>query len=460
MRIVITGFRGTGKTQTGRLLSRLLGVPFIDTDLLIEEKAGMPVYRIFSEQGEAHFRALEREVISCLNPGDAVIATGGGAILDPGNVCRLRQGSAMFLLQADEKTIEKRIADTERPPLTKLALREEIHELLQRRKAAYLAAADFCIDTTTRSANEAALIIQRMLSEGTTSLKDRERGLSFISSTGLGRDEARRLEEVLTGRDYDPLKRLYAVVGNPCDHSLSPPLFQRLFSEYGINAYYTRICTPNLGEVMRQVRRLDLKGLSVTIPFKEEIMAYLNECDEDATKIGAVNTVVFCGSRAYGSNTDWSGIREPLAHHESARAVVIGAGGAAAAAVYALLDLGMEVTVLNRTLERAEALAARFGCMHGPLREFSRIKPEVIVHATPLGMHGEGNQLRKDQLSPRMTVFDLVYTPPDTPLIRAARAAGCEAIPGTEMFVRQACAQFTRFTGIDVPPGMVRGMLL
>ena len=168
MRVVITGFRGTGKTQTGRLLSRLLGVPFIDTDQLIEEKADMPVYRIFREQGEAHFRALEREVISCLHPGDAVIATGGGAILDPGNVCQSQAGEHVFLLQADEKTIEKRIADTERPPLTKLALREEIHELLQSRRASYLAAADFCVDTTTKSANESALVIQRILSEGTT----------------------------------------------------------------------------------------------------------------------------------------------------------------------------------------------------------------------------------------------------------------------------------------------------
>ena len=265
---------------------------------------------------------------------------------------------------------------------------------------------------------------------------------------------------MLTGPDSDPLTRLYAVVGNPCAHSLGPQLFQRLFLEYGINAHYTRICAPDLGEIMRHVRWLDIRGLSVTIPFKEAIMGHIDECDKDASKIGAVNTVLFCGGRAYGSNTDWSGIREPLAHRRGAKAVVIGAGGAAAAAVYALLDLGMEVTVLNRTPERAQALAARFGCMHGPLRDFSRIKPGVVVHATPLGMHGEGNPLKRDQLSPGMTVFDLVYTPPDTPLIKDARAAGCEAIPGTEMFVRQACAQFRRFTGIDAPPGMLRGMLL
>ena len=325
---------------------------------------------------------------------------------------------------------------------------------------AYFASADFCVDTTNRSANESALAIQRILSEGTTSLQDRERGLSFVTKNGPGEDEARRLAGVLTGPDSDPCTRLYAVVGNPCAHSLGPQLFARLFLEYGINAHYTRICAPDLGEIMRHVRWLDIRGLSVTIPFKEAIMEQIDECDTDASKIGAVNTVLFCGGRAYGSNTDWLGIREPLAHRRGAKAVIIGAGGAAAAAAYALLDLDMEVTVLNRTPERAQSLAARFGCMHGPLRDFSRIKPGVVVHATPLGMHGEGNPLKRDMLSPGMTVFDLVYTPPDTPLIRDARAAGCEAIPGTEMFVRQACAQFRRFTGIDAPPGMLRGMLL
>jgi shikimate dehydrogenase len=173
-----------------------------------------------------------------------------------------------------------------------------------------------------------------------------------------------------------------------------------------------------------------------------------------------VNTVVFCGRRAYGFNTDWIGIREPVRDLRGARAVVIGAGGAAAAAVYALMDLQMEVTVLNRTAERAEDLARRLGSHSAPLSAFGTLTPDLVVNATSVGMDPDRRTpVPKELLSKGMTVFDLVYTPPDTTLIRDARAAGCRTIAGTEMFIRQACAQFRHFTGIEVPVDLARGFL-
>ena len=152
------------------------------------------------------------------------------------------------------------------------------------------------------------------------------------------------------------------ITGYPCSHSRGPALWNHLFTHYGLPYFYTFFEWPDIGEVMRTARALGIRGLSVTIPFKEAVVGYLDEIDDDARAIGAVNTVVQCGGVFHGYNTDWLGIRAPLEDLRGARAAVLGAGGAAAAAVYALLSLGMEVTVLARTVERAERLASRFGC--------------------------------------------------------------------------------------------------
>ncbi|HQC34236.1 MAG TPA: bifunctional shikimate kinase/shikimate dehydrogenase, partial [Methanoculleus sp.] len=170
--------------------------------------------------------------------------------------------------------------------------------------------------------------------------------------------------------------------------------------------------------------------------------------------------VIRCGGRMYGYNTDWLGVRAPLAHRRGGRAVVLGAGGAAAAAVYALLSLDMDVTVLARTPDAARRLAERFTCRWGGLDEFRGSDADVVVHATPVGMEPDTRSLLSaSDFRAGTTVFDLVYTPPETPLIRAAKEAGCETIPGTEMFVHQAVAQFRLMTGIAVTPELVREML-
>ncbi|MBP1927861.1 shikimate dehydrogenase [Methanolinea mesophila] len=460
MRAVLIGFRGTGKTEVGRLLAHINDVPFFDTDRMIEESAEKTIYEIFAEQGEEEFRRKERRVIASLPEGDAVIATGGGAILDPGNVRKLREGSTVFLLQADEAAIERRIRDTRRPSLTRLPLRDEIHELLAVRRDAYLSAADFCIDTTIKNANEVSLEIHRVLSGGAVSWKRRERGMEVIRASGIGHEDIGEIEKVLMGEGTDTLTRVYAIMGYPCTHSKSPQLFNRLFSRYRVNAFYTRLQDPEIGTVVRVAGDIDLRGASVTIPFKQAIIPSLDHLDRDADAIGAVNTVVYCGGKSYGSNTDWLGIRGPLAEYRKARAVVLGAGGAAAAAVYALQDLEMEVTVLNRTPGRAEELSARFGCAHAPLSAFEALDPGVVVNATPVGMTPDHHSpLRPGQLKSGMVIFDLVYTPPETPLIRMARNAGARVIQGPEMFVRQAAAQFRRFTGIQVPPAEIKEMM-
>ncbi|WP_292521606.1 shikimate dehydrogenase [Methanoculleus sp.] len=453
MKIVLTGFRGTGKTTVGRILADRLGMPFYDTDLIVEQRAGMPIPEIFHRAGEAHFRTLERETIASLRDVEGVIATGGGAVCDPANVANLRWHGTVYLLSVAPDICHERIAGSDRPGLTGLSPAEEVRTLLARRRDAYLGAADICIDTGKRTPREVAEMIVGQIGKeiGIPPGDARERD-ALLERFGLP-----ALGDMV---DRDPGLRVCAIAGNPCAHSKSPLLYNRFFAHFGMNYHYTRFEWPDAGTIIRLANLLPLKGLSVTIPFKTDVMRHLDEVDGHASAIGAVNTVVSCGGKLYGHNTDWLGVRTPLIHRRGGRAVVLGAGGAAAAAVYALRSLDMDVTVLARKAAFAQRLAERFNCRWGGLEEFKGSDADVVVHATPIGMEPDTRSLLAAcDLERETTVFDLVYTPPETPLIRAAREAGCEAIPGTEMFVHQAVEQFRLITGIAVTPKMVREML-
>jgi shikimate dehydrogenase len=460
-RIVLTGFRGTGKTEIGRILAAQHHVQFLDTDSLIEQQTGRSIPDIFHEDGEERFRTIERDVIAGLPAGDAVISTGGGAVVDPVNMANLRRDSTVILLIADLDTIEQRIARSPRPPLTNLPLREEIAEMLDRRRQNYHASADLCIDTSGTTPSTAAVIINDRISRGVVTPSARKDALAFFRGGRLAAPALRRLEEILANPPADPLTRLLGVAGYPALHSRGPRLFNALFAEYGLNNHYTFFEDPEVAKILQLARSLDVKGLSVTIPFKQDVMALVDEVDEHAAQqIGAVNTVVFACGTATGYNTDWLGVRKPLVSLKGSKAVLLGAGGVASAAAFALVDLEMDVTVLNRTPEKAKELAARSGCRWAAWDTFDQIRPDLVVNATPLGMEPDTRSpLREEQLYPDLTVFDLVYTPPVTPLIEMALAKGCTTITGTEMFIEQAKEQFWLFFGIDVPGETIRKYL-
>jgi shikimate dehydrogenase len=457
-RIVLTGFRGTGKTDTGRILARRSTVPFIDTDALIELTTGRSIPSIFEEEGEERFRDIERTTIKSLPASDAVIGTGGGVVLDPANMELLRRDSTVVLLFADLGTIEQRLARSPRPPLTNLPLAEEIAQLTDKRRKAYHASADLCVDTSDTTPSMAADKIARLLKTGTVSQEKRNAGLAFFRSGRIPPPAMQRIEEILSPGNSDPLTRLMGVVGYPAAHSRGPYLFNALFARYGLNYHYTWFEHADIGEIMDIARGLDVKGLSVTIPFKRDVMEYIDEIDEHgARQIGAVNTVVFACGEATGYNTDWIGVRKPLVSFKGSKAVLLGAGGVASAAAYALMDLDMDLTILNRTPEKAQALAEKYGCHWKAWDEFDSIKPDIVVNATPLGMLPDtGSPLREEQIKKELTIFDLVYTPPETPLLETARKKGCSVIRGTEMFIEQAREQFYLFFGIDVPYEVVK----
>jgi shikimate dehydrogenase len=460
-RIVFVGFRGTGKTEIGKRIALHKKVPFIDTDEKIEQKTGRSIPDIFHDDGEKRFRDIEREVVASLPSSDVVISTGGGVVADPVNMEHLRADSTCVLLTADLVTIEQRLTKKPRPPLTGLPLREEIAEMIDRRRQHYHAAADFCVDTSETSPDDAAKQVLMLLDNGVSTDQQRKTALEFFKTGRIPAPSLQALEDILTGINRDPQTRILGVAGYPCAHSRSPHLFNALFSRYHLNYHYTWFEDPELVEIMNVARAVDAKGLSVTIPFKQDVIPFLNEIEEHAAQqIGAVNTVVFACGTATGYNTDWLGIRKPLVALKGSKAVLLGAGGVAAAAAYALKDLDMDVTILNRTPQNAQALAERFGCAWAPWDAFDRIKPDLVVNATPLGMQPDTRSpLAEKQITGEMTIFDLVYTPPVTPLIGMARQKGCRTITGIDMFVHQAREQFYLFFGIDVPEPVIRELV-
>jgi shikimate dehydrogenase len=455
VRVVLTGFRGTGKTTVGRSLARELGLPFMDTDTLIESREGMNIHEIFRLKGEAYFRKVEKEIIRTLPQKEVVIATGGGAVLDAENVEALRAGSTIILLSADADTIVQRIQKSRRPPLTELPLPEEVRYLLKTRGPFYRKAADYCLETGREEIPALVRRILRLIRGKEIPFTEVQRILDSIPA--LRPEDRRIIEEQEV--DGCPL-RLFAVIGDPVSHSRSPPLFNALFAHYHLPHRYVRLESPSVRDLLELTRVRDFRGLSVTIPHKPAVISYLDEVDPVADEIGAVNTIVHCGRTLYGYNTDWLGIQRPLAQEKGKKAVVLGAGGAAAAAIYACRDLSMQVTVLNRTPERGAALAERFGCASAPLSAFPRLEAEVVINATPVGMEPDTRSpVPSEWLRPEMVIFDLVYTPPLTPLLREAKNIGCSTISGIQMFIHQAREQFLLFTGISAPLSLIQDLM-
>jgi shikimate dehydrogenase len=250
--------------------------------------------------------------------------------------------------------------------------------------------------------------------------------------------------------------RHYALFGNPVGHSLSPLMHNAAFGALGIRALYEAHCVENLDLSIRLIREKPLAGVSVTLPVKGAVMAFLDEVNDDARAIGAVNTIINEGGRLRGSNTDWSGLVAATQEHFSLAGkmiAVLGAGGAARAAVYGILKEGGTPIVFNRSRGRAESLARTFGCEVQPLANLGTTEAEVLVNATPVGMSPRTDETPVDRHHlPRFRwVVETIYNPLETHLLREAKAAGCGVITGLPMFVRQGAEQIRIWTGLEPP---------
>ncbi|HOW05130.1 shikimate dehydrogenase [Methanospirillum hungatei] len=455
-RIVLIGYRGTGKSSIGKALSRMTGQGYLDTDQLIEDATGKKISQIFESEGEAGFREIEQHVIARIPSGAGIISTGGGAVIRPVNVRMLRMNSLVILLNSSPEVIYNRIHASDRPSLTGLPLREEIEQVLKERMPIYRSVADIVIDTSTTTPEEAARQILNLVENGICVPDKRKELFASVMKTAIPSGEKIHLKKI--SGDYDIF--LYGILGYPCLHSKSPGIYNHLFADYGMPAHYTWFEHKDPGRFLSLLPGTGVRGLSVTIPHKETVIPYLDEIKHDAESIGAVNTILIQDEKKYGFNTDWKGIYRPLEGTLGDTAVILGAGGAAAAAVYAVSMRGFTPVILNRTPERAEHLARKSGAEIGSLGDIGKYHPDLIINATPVGMGSDPHTpIPPSALQPGMKVFDLVYTPRDTPLLQAALASGCSVIPGTEMFIHQLAEQFRILTGIDTPVSRLREIL-
>ena len=252
--------------------------------------------------------------------------------------------------------------------------------------------------------------------------------------------------------------RLAGVMGWPVAHSLSPRLHNYWLDAYGIDGAYVPlpVAPEHFAEALRALGHLSFAGVNVTVPHKEAAFAACDEVDAAAKRIGAVNMISFAGGKILGRNTDGYGFRESLRagapswSGKGRKAVVLGAGGGARAVVAALRDEGAEVTVLNRTRARAEALARDIGGIAGDwaARGAALADAALLVNTTVLGMQGK-NALDIDLAAlPRSAlVADIVYVPLETPLLAAARRRGNVAIDGLGMLLHQARPAFAAWFG-------------
>jgi len=296
--------------------------------------------------------------------------------------------------------------------------------------------------------------------------------LSEGKESAPGQIPATELKSLYRFDEINEETEIYGVIGNPIAHSMSPAIHNAAFGRLGLNKIYLPFKVEEVVEFIEAFKAIGVKGYSVTIPHKERVLAALDEVDELAQKIGAVNTVVERGDRLFGYNTDSSAAISSLARAlgESSkrtalsgkRAVVLGAGGAARAIVFGLSQCGAKVTIFNRTVERAKRLAEEVGAKWGALSDVSKTKMDILVNATSVGMYPEIDEtpVKKEVFRPGLIVFDMVYNPLETRLLREAKGAGCRCITGLAMFVEQAKEQFELWTAKKAPARLMREVVL
>jgi 3-dehydroquinate dehydratase/shikimate dehydrogenase len=280
-----------------------------------------------------------------------------------------------------------------------------------------------------------------------------------------GQIPAAQMADLFRVRQITAATKVYGILGADVTWSLSPVIHNRAFAERGLDAVYVPLQAEALEPFLAALPALRLSGFSVTRPYKVEIVPRLDSVDWTATLAGSVNTVRVRGGRLEGSSTDGLGILVPLRKKTAIKdreIVILGAGGAARAAALALLHEGARVTVLARNPQQAAAVAKDTGCAVGDLARLAHYAWDVLINATPMGSTSMPGQspVPVALLRPGTIVFDMVYEPLETPLLRDADKAGCETIDGLQMLLAQAAGQFEAWTGQEAPDEAMKSAAL
>ena len=441
-RIFLIGFRTTGKTTFGKVLAENLGLSFFDMDFLIKEQAGEDLNSLTKNGMDwVKFREVENEVLEDLNKvRGAIISCGGGVgvndVLDEKTkktfgqlnreIFKRNEDSLVILLTSPDETIKKRL-----------------HKEFSKKK-----------------------IMPFLNSQ---SIPENENGLveAQVRDSLDALEKRRKLYEELADFEIDTSKfefpnrlvNLNVSIGDPIKHSLSPAIHNAGYKALGIdrsNLFIPcRVKSEKLARFIEAVKVLGINGISVTLPHKQTIIRYLDDLDEDAKKIGAVNTILNVGGKLTGYNTDWIGAISALekkTNLEGKKVAVIGAGGAARAIVFGLSRKGARIKIFNRTLEIAKELAEEFGLEFGDIGDIGEIREyDIIVNATAVGMGEDDSLVDKRLINKNQIIFDIVYSPKETKLLGEAKEKGAKVIYGYEMLLYQGVEQFKMYTGLDAP---------
>ena len=276
------------------------------------------------------------------------------------------------------------------------------------------------------------------------------------SETAAGQVTAETLRDVYRLEHLDQATRVFGVAGNPISHSLSPLLHNAAFRREIVNAVLIPLKTKSVQDLLTLALELPLAGCAITMPLKTEVLPHLANMDPLTARIGACNTLrMGADGKLYGFNTDVAGVVRPLERRlklKGARVVVLGAGGAARAAVFGLVDQGAEVLVVNRTHEHAVTLARQAKAKSLKHELLAKQRFDVMINATPCGMTGikQALPIAENELNAGL-VMDMVYHPLETPLLKLAKSRGIPVVTGLEMFVQQGARQFEIWTGKPAP---------
>ncbi len=264
---------------------------------------------------------------------------------------------------------------------------------------------------------------------------------------------------------------LFGVVADPVAHSHSPLIHNKAFESQNINARYLpfRIPKSDLPNFVRHCPEVGIHGLSITIPHKEQALDECTQAESSATGIGAVNTLVFSGDNILGYNTDYRAAMDCIEElykidrsnerpMQGVTTLVLGAGGVSRAIAWGLRQRHSEVLIASRTFERSQMLAGEIGCRAIEWDDRHDHRIHLLVNGTPIGMHPDvdSSPFNAASLNQFVAVFDTVYNPENTLLIKHAKRAQCRIITGVDMFVRQAAYQYKLFTGNDAPIELMR----
>lgn len=288
--------------------------------------------------------------------------------------------------------------------------------------------------------------------------------------TAPGQISAQDLRDLYRIHELNAQTEIMGLMGHPVMHSVSPHMHNRAFAACSLNSVFIPFEVRDAGNFLRRMinprtREIDwnVRGLSVTAPHKSAVIEHLDSVEKSAEEMGAVNTIVVRGEELEGYNTDAPAFIAPLRERfgslKDARVALIGAGGAARSALYSLRNDGAEATLFARNVEKARALAEKFGVACEQLNDAKFAGFEAVVNATPLGTCGSAEDetpASADQLKGARLAYDLVYNPSETLFMREARRAGCEIIGGLRMLVAQAAEQFKLWTGNDAPLEIMR----